>query len=236
MVPPDSCCLAAVAGPVALFGVLEDILAVEPEDCRERRGLLARLVPEHGIHRRGIDDLAGVENILRVPGSFNLPHELVILFADHLRDELAAKPTVAVLAAEGAAVFLDEGGYFDGDGAEEFVAFLCFQVDNGSQMKLAAAGVGIVDGVQSIFLQDAVKFADIGWQVLHIDGRIFDHRDGLVIAGKVAEQAEAGFAEVPDLFGVVPEEEREMISEAGGAHVGLQTGGPVRGSRRGSLF
>ena len=209
---------------------------MEPEEGGERRGLLAWLVSQHGVHGRGIDDLAGVENIFRVPALFDLAHEQVILLADHLRDELAAKPAVAVFAAEGAAVFFDEGGDFSGNGAEEVVAFFGFQVDDRPQVDLAAAGMGVVDGVKSIFFEDLVEVADISRQVLHVNSGIFDHRDGLVVAGEVAEEAEAGFAEVPDLSRIVPEEEREMDSRGRRRASRPQGGAPVRGSRRGYPF
>ena len=59
---------AAVAGTVALFRMLQDILAMEPEDRRKSRGLLTRFIAQHGIHRGGVHDLFRVEDIFRVPG------------------------------------------------------------------------------------------------------------------------------------------------------------------------
>jgi len=88
-------------------------------------------------------------------------------------------------------------------------------------MDLAAAGVGVMHGMQAIFFQDVVEVTDIGRQVLYIDCGVFDDGYGLLIAGQVAEESESGLAEVPDLFGVFAEQQREVVTQAGGAHIRL---------------
>ena len=101
---------AAVAGTVALFRMLQDILAMEPEDRRKSRGLLTRFVPQHGVHGRCVHDLSRVEDIFRVPGMLDLLHEPVVPFTDHLRDEHDLKPKAIDGTLQTAWIVLD---YFD---------------------------------------------------------------------------------------------------------------------------
>src|SRR6185312_9779360 len=79
--------------------------------------------------------------------------------------------------------------------------------------------------MKTIFFEDLVEIADIGRQVLYIYGSVFDHRHGLVIARKVTEQAETGFAQGPDLSGILAEEEREEVTQPRGAHVRFHAAG-----------
>src|SRR6185437_935790 len=102
--------------------MLKDVLPVETEYRRKSGRLLSRLIAQHGIHRGGIDDLARVENVAGVPGLFDLAHQPVVAFTDHLRNEFAAQSPVAVFAAERATISFYQRGNFDRDRAEHCVA------------------------------------------------------------------------------------------------------------------
>src|ERR1035438_2799994 len=115
--------LAAIAGTIALFRMLQDILFGKTEDRFECRHLTARFIAQHRVHRGRVHDLARVEDALGIPTGLDLPKEPVILFPYHLPDELAAQPSVAMFAAERAFVFFYQGGDLLCDGAEQLIAF-----------------------------------------------------------------------------------------------------------------
>ena len=75
---------AAVAEAITFFSRAHHTLHVtEIEDRVILRSPLPRAVAQRGIHRRRVDYLAGIENIHRVEGRFDLTHELVAMLADH---------------------------------------------------------------------------------------------------------------------------------------------------------
>ena len=61
-------------------------------------------------HRRGVDDLAGVEKVVRIEGAFDLAKSVVNGLAEHLAVPLAARQAVAMLARETAAEFEHQVG------------------------------------------------------------------------------------------------------------------------------
>ncbi len=105
-----------------------------------------------------------------------------------------------MLAAEGAIEFLYQGRDLFRDGAEQAVAFFGFKIDDGPEMYLPAACVGIVNRMQIVLFQDNVELRDKIGKVFHGNGGVFDHGYRFFIAGEVAEEAEACFAEGPDLL------------------------------------
>src|SRR5262249_41384366 len=89
--------LAAVPAAIALLRMLQDILVLEPEQGGEGGRLLPRLIPQLLVHRRRLHDLAGIEDILRVPAALYLPEQLVILRPYHPGNELPPQPAIPVL-------------------------------------------------------------------------------------------------------------------------------------------
>ena len=83
---------------------------------------MVRRMPQRRVHRRRVDDLAGIEYAVRIKGVFHALHHRVAGLADHELDELPAQPTVAVLAAERATVFFHEDGDIGRDVAEHLQA------------------------------------------------------------------------------------------------------------------
>ena len=92
------------------------------------------ICPQELIHARGIDNLMRIEDVLRVPPEFDLPHEFVGLFAVLERNELASEPSVSVFAANRATMFANEQGCLVGDAPEELFAFGCLEVEDGTQV------------------------------------------------------------------------------------------------------
>ena len=79
---------SAVAGAVALLGVLEHVLVFIPEISLEFRRLLTRFVAQKRVHRGRVHNLAGVEDAVRVPGVLHLAHQFVVVLSHHLRNKL----------------------------------------------------------------------------------------------------------------------------------------------------
>ena len=93
--------LAAIAGSIALLCGAQDTPSLrESQDSLELSHRLVWFVAQVRVHRRRVGDLARVENSGRVPRSFYLAEEGIVLIADHQRQKLAAEPPVAMLAAE----------------------------------------------------------------------------------------------------------------------------------------
>src|SRR3546814_10544024 len=88
--------------------MLQNVLVREPENRLYRCCILFRPETQHGIHGRGINDLSRVENILRVPGMFNFPEQLINPGSYHLFNELSPQPSVTVLTAQGALIFFHQ--------------------------------------------------------------------------------------------------------------------------------
>ncbi len=194
----------AVAGTVAEFGGLLDAFGFgEVEEGFYFSGGLAGGVTEVLVHGRRIHYFVGVEYAVRVPGLFEVFDQLVVLGADHEFEEFATEAAVAVLTAEGAIEFFDEGGDVLGDFAEEFGAFGRFEIDYGAEVDFARAGVGVVDALELVaFFEELVEAGYVFGEVLYIDGGVFDDGDWFGVAGDVGEETESGFAEIPDAVGV----------------------------------
>lgn len=218
---------AAVAGAVAHLGGAEDSVGGGPiEDGFDLGGSFVEVVAEMSVHRRGVDDLAGIEDAIWVPGAFDLFDEAVVFFADHLGEEFAAEASVAVFAGEGATVFFDEDGDRFGDFAELFDSLGGFEIDDGAEVDFSGAGVGVVDAFEiEAVLELAVEFGDVFGEVGDVDGGVLDDGGGFGVAGHVGHEAEAGFAEVPDPIGVGAEEDRVGVAESGGPHFGFEARG-----------
>src|ERR1700730_643700 len=93
--------LAAVAGSIALLCGTQDTSSLrESQDGLEQSHRLVWFVAQVRVHWRRVGDLARVKNSGRIPRSFDLAKKGIVLIADHQRQKLAAKPSVAVLAAE----------------------------------------------------------------------------------------------------------------------------------------
>ena len=223
---PGQMRLAAVAGPVAFLGCPHHAADIaEIEHRRVIRSRLARLVPEVGVHRRRVHDLAGVENVLRVERRLHRLHHRVALLADHQRDKLAAKAPVAVLAAERPAVFFDEVRDVGRDVAEHFAPGFGLEVEKRARVQLARSGVGVIDAVDAVFVaQDGVELAYVVRQVAHVHGRVLDDFARLGVAGHVAHEPLTGAAQLPDLRAFLAAQHGGRVAVACGLPAGLQRG------------
>ena len=157
--------LAALAHAGAFFRRPQDATGIgESKERLVPRWRLARKNPQGGIHRGRVDDLAGVEDTLRVERPLHTNEEVVAGLTHHRPDELAAEPAVAVLAAQGAAVFLHERRDVGGHVAKHLQTRRRVEVEQRPQVELTGAGVCIVDAVDAILLgEQPVELGDVGW-------------------------------------------------------------------------
>ena len=177
----------------------EAVLVGEVKPSGEGEGLVAGAVAQIVGQGRGVDDLAGIQDAVGVEGLLDLPESVVDFGAEHLLRPDASNDAVAVFAAEGAAEFLDEVGDFGGDGGHGVQSLLSLEADEGADVEAADAGVAVVAGGGAVIANDFVEAADEEAEVLRVDGGVFDEGDGLGVAADAHEQAEAGFANGPDV-------------------------------------
>ena len=219
----------------ALLGRPQHATSVgESEHGLVRGRRLARQDPERCVHRRRVDDLAGVEDALRIEGPLHADEQVVTGVAHHRADELTAKPAVAVLATERATVFFDQRRHVGGHVAEHLQTGRGVEVKQRPEVEFAGARMGVVDAVDAVFLgEQPVELGNVGGQVFDRHGRVFDDLTGLGIAGHVVDQPLPGPPQLPDLVAVAPEEHRIGVAEAGLAKLALEPleerleGGPV---------
>ena len=81
--------------------------------------LLVDIVAERLVHWGGVDNLVHVEHSVGIPALFHLSHEFVDFLSVDKGYELAAQPSVAVLAAEAPAVLAHQHGDLLGYLAEQ---------------------------------------------------------------------------------------------------------------------
>ena len=237
--------LAAVAGAVALLdgahermhlaagargalrgAVVEGALPVEvgavvaPLACD---GIgLPDVVAQHRVHGQGVDNLVEVEQPVGVPALLDLTHELVGGLAILQADELAAQAAVAMLAADAAAVPLDQQGGVVGYLAEQRAVVGRLEVEDGAQVQLAGADVAIVDAAGVEALQQLPEVAHVGGQALRSHGGVLDDAGGLGVALHAAEHAQTGLAQGPHARHVGAIDPRAQLDEPRCHEVGLE--------------
>lgn len=92
---------AAVAGTIAHFGGAQNSFGGGPiEDGFDFGRFAPGGVTQMSVHRRGVNDLVGIEDAVGIPGAFDFLHEAVVFVANHLGEKFAAEASVAVLSGK----------------------------------------------------------------------------------------------------------------------------------------
>ena len=152
---------------------------------------------------------------------------LVAGVADHRADELAAEPSVAMLATQAPPVFSHQVRDVGGDVTEHLQAVDRAEVEQRPEVELAGAGVGVVDAVDCILLrQEPVEVGDVGGEVVDGDGGVLDDLARLFVAGDVLHEPLPGPAQLPHLVGIVAEEARVGMADP------RRSQGPFGGRKR----
>ena len=126
----------------------------EVERGRHRGRDIARPIAQVRRQRRRIDDLAGVQQVVRVERALQLAEGLVEHAAVHLLLERAADQAVAMLAREGTAVLEHQLGDLLGDRLELPHALLGLEVDHRPDVQAADRGVRIDAGLGPVARDD----------------------------------------------------------------------------------
>src|SRR5882762_3882382 len=151
----------------------------------------------------GVDELAGVHAVGGVEDALEGAEGLDQLFAEHFGEECAAGLAVAVLAGEGAAVGEgDVGGAVD-ELAEFENAGGGFEVEVEAHVNAALAEVAVHGAGVAELLHEGVDGAEVAAELEGIDGGVLPALPAGAYAGDEGGGAEAGFADVPDAFGLV---------------------------------
>ena len=190
--------LAAGALPVALLQRPGEA-AVGAEVEHGARPLVDRLRPQPQVVLEGrrVDDLAGVEQPLRVEGALEVAEGPDQRRAEQPLHEDAPHDAVAVLAAEAAAELDHQVGDPRGDVGRHRQAVALLQVHLRADVQAALAGVAVVAGARAVRLHDGVEAGHEAGQLLRRDGRVLDEGDRLGVALDAHQQAQAGRAQPP---------------------------------------
>ena len=110
-----------------------------------------------------------------------------------------------MLAAERAFVFLDQQGSLIGHFTEFPLTFGFLDVDDGAQMQLTRANMGMIDATQVEVFEHLCEVGHISRQLFRCHSRVFNDTNGFGVAFHAGEQAQARLAQTPHLadFGTV---------------------------------
>ena len=100
-----------------------------------------------------------VEYLLWVPTAFQVLHQGIDLVAIEQLDELAAQASVAMFTAQRAFVFLDQQSRLIGHFAKFAFAFCVFDIDDGSQVQLTRADVGMIDSSERVLKRNQTNLS-----------------------------------------------------------------------------
>jgi hypothetical protein len=153
-----------------------------------------------------MNDLAGIEHVVRVEGGFYLCHDVQKIFADLLADEFSASHADTMFAGEGTFELQNQCRDFVCKLAKFLNVLFDVKIEHGPDVKEAGSGVTVVGGFEMKRREDRLEARDISGQVLRADGHILDASDRFGIAFSASDEGQAGFAHGPNevCFGLVP--------------------------------
>ena len=197
--------LAARAQPAAhLDGAADAAVLRVVEERHGRRRRVAGAVAQVRRQRRRVDDLAGIEDALRVERALDRAERLVQHRAEHLLHERAAHEAVAVLARQRAAELEHEIGDVVGDGFELPHALFGLQVHHRPDVQAADRRVRVHAGATCRGAATSCeKPVDVVAQLLGRHGGVLDEGERLRVAlsspsrGRGRPRAGSRFAPAP---------------------------------------
>ena len=170
-------------------------LALECEPGLQRNRSVFGPQAQVGVERTGVDQLAGVHPVLRVPRVLELAERLHQLGAEHDRQQLALRLAVAVLARERAAV-LDHQVRRLGEEAppvREPGGRAQLEVD--ARVDAAVAEMAVERSAVAEALDQRLEFPQVVAQAHRVHRRVFpaDHRIGALAADVERGRRGTGF-------------------------------------------
>ena len=171
----------------------------EVEFRGQRNRLVAGAAAQLRVLRRRVDDVAGVEEVLRVERRLDLLEEPVEVGAIECLIEPTAHTAVAVFAGERAAVGAQQFRRELGDGAHLLHFRRLLDVDQRADVEAAGAGVGVIGHAHAQVATERLDARDVGGQVLRRHRGVLDKGQRLPFPAHAHQQAEAHLAQAPDV-------------------------------------
>ena len=168
------------------------------EERRRLHGAIRRPVAQAGGERRRIDDLAGVEDAVRIEGLLDVAERLVEGGAEHPFHEAAADETVAVFPRQRPAVGEHQVGAGGGDRLELADSRFRLQVDDRPHVQAAHGRVRIDAGRRAVAADHLQELVDVVAESFGRDRGVFDERQRLAIALHRHRKAQGSLAKGPD--------------------------------------
>ncbi len=148
-------------------------------------------------HPRRIDNLAGVEQAVGVERRFYFAECLVHRRPEHFFVPLATRQTVAVFAAERAAILQYEVRNVRRDAAHSGHVVRVFEVHKRADVQTTDAGVAVESAIRAVAPQRLAEAGDELGQPLRRHRAILHERHRLPVAAHSVQQRHPRFAQVP---------------------------------------
>ena len=173
------------------------VLPVRELGRRRRRRAADRLAQVLG-DRVSVHDLAGVHPPLGIPDLLEPPERFDQLRPVHLREQLRARLSVAVLSRERPAVGDDEIRRFVEKPPDAGGAFLRLQVEVDPRVEAALPEVAVEVAFVAVLLVEPAQVAQVRAELLRRHRRVLPALPGQRPAGRVRRRAQRRLADPPD--------------------------------------
>ena len=150
------------------------------------------------VHFGRIDDLAGIEQIVRIEALLDLAEIGNDARAEHRLVKFGAHQPVAMLAGMRALVFAHHLEGFFGDGAHRLDVLFELQIEHRAHMQAAFGGVRIHGAAGAVLGEDGVEPLGIVGEMRQRHRAILDKGDRLALLLHRHHDVEAGGAEIGD--------------------------------------
>ena len=148
------------------------------------------------VHFGRIDDLAGIEDVVRVEALLDLPEVGNDARAEHRFMEFGADQAVAMLAGVRPLVFAHHRKRFLGDGAHRLDVLLQLEVKHGTHMQAAFGRMGIHGAARAVPGEDGVEPLGVVGEMRQRHRTILDKGDRFALLLHRHHDVEAGCAEI----------------------------------------
>ncbi len=197
--------LETAAAAVALLEIAHErtVLGRERQPRLERQfQRRARAQPQICVNPVTVvgNDFPGIEQLVRVEGFLDLPHQQKHLFADLLLEKFRSRNAHAVLTGERSVELPHQRGNFPGNLAELFQVRGRVQVQHGPHVQQTGPGMAVIRGLQSQFPDQLLQPVVISRQILRAHRRVFNARHRLRVARPSRQQRKPRLAQRPHMI------------------------------------
>ena len=191
--------LAAQTLTVTLLdGNLQSPASSEGQLCIPGLCCIPFTIAQVHIHSGGVQDLAAVEQVMRIGSLFQAAHGVRQLGTIRPLEIFGARQPVAVLTAHGAAEPHRQGKDLFADRPQVPHPAGRLQIQDRADMQAACGGVCIDPPFRPVFYQNPFHLADELSQPVHRNGTVFDESYGTVRLRPGVKEAQPHPADVPN--------------------------------------